>query len=61
MAKERLDLLESVGHRPGRQVETPRRWELVNAGLVRDSGMRRKTRSRRNAAVWIATESPARD
>lgn len=35
-------------------VETPRRWELVNAGLVRDSGMRRKTRSRRNAAVWVS-------
>lgn len=35
-------------------VETPRRWELVNAGLVRDSGLRRMTPSRRRAAVWVA-------
>lgn len=37
-------------------VETPRRWELVNMGLVRDSGNRRKTRSGRNATVWITTD-----
>ena len=36
-------------------VETPRRWELVNAGLVRDSGLRRKTKSLRNATVWVST------
>jgi hypothetical protein len=34
-------------------VETPRRWELVNAGLVKDSGKRRKTPSGRTAAVWV--------
>lgn len=37
-------------------VETPRRWELVNMGLVKDSGMRRKTRSGRNATVWVTTK-----
>ena len=33
----------------------PRRLELVEAGLVRDSGRTRKTRSDREAIVWIAT------
>ncbi len=33
--------------------ERPRRYELVGDGLVRDSGMRRKTTSGRPAAVWI--------
>lgn len=32
--------------------ERPRRIELVNAGLVRDSGRTRKTRSGRRATVW---------
>ena len=35
--------------------ERPRRIELVEAGLVRDSGRVRKTRSGRNATVWEAT------
>ena len=35
--------------------ERPRRVELVNAGLVRDSGKRRPTCSGRTAVVWIAT------
>ena len=34
--------------------QRPRRVELVNAGLVRDSGSVRKTRSGRNAVVWKA-------
>jgi hypothetical protein len=41
-------------------VQTPRRWELVNMGLVRDSGQRRKTRSGRNATVWVTTDPKAR-
>ena len=34
--------------------ERPRRVELVAAGLVKDSGRVRKTRSGRKAVVWIA-------
>ena len=33
----------------------PRRGELRARGLVKDSGERRKTRSGRNAVVWVAT------
>jgi predicted transcriptional regulator len=33
----------------------PRIWELRKMGLVRDSGLRRKTRSGRNARVYEAT------
>lgn len=36
--------------------ERPRRVELVQAGLVRDSGRVRKTRRGRNAVVWVAVE-----
>jgi predicted ArsR family transcriptional regulator len=37
----------------------PRRWELVNAGLVVDSEETRRTPSGRNATVWVVlnTES----
>ena len=34
----------------------PRRGELVEAGMIRDSGVRRKTQSGRQAIVWIITE-----
>lgn len=34
--------------------ERPRRVELVNLGLVRDSGYKRKTSSGRLAVVWCA-------
>ncbi len=34
--------------------QRPRRIELVQAGSVRDSGRRQKTRSNRDAVVWIA-------
>src|SRR5271166_2164566 len=34
----------------------PRRGELVEAGMIRDSGMTRKTRSGRLAIVWVITE-----
>lgn len=34
--------------------ERPRRIELQERGLIKDSGKTRKTRSRRNAIVWIA-------
>jgi hypothetical protein len=37
------------------QTYTPRRGELVKAGLVVDTGRRRCTTSGRPAAVWIAT------
>jgi hypothetical protein len=37
-------------------VETPRRWELVKLGHVKDSGQRRKTRSGRSAVVWTTTK-----
>ena len=33
----------------------PRRVELVNAGLVVDSGKTRKTKSGRKAVVWISS------
>jgi hypothetical protein len=35
----------------------PCRVTLVDAGLVEDSGYRRKTKSKRNAVVWRVTES----
>lgn len=35
--------------------QRPRRVELVRAGVVRDSGRRRPTSTKRNAVVWIAT------
>jgi hypothetical protein len=34
--------------------ERPRRGELVNAGLVRDSGSTRLTKAGRNASVWVS-------
>lgn len=34
--------------------ERPRRIELVQRGLVVDSGRTRKTRAGRNATVWVA-------
>jgi hypothetical protein len=37
------------------QTYTPRRGELVKAGLVADFGRRRSTMSGRPAAVWVAT------
>lgn len=33
--------------------QRPRRIELVQQGRVRDSGRKRKTRSGRNATVWV--------
>ena len=38
--------------------QRPRRVELVNMGLVFDSGYRRKTRSGRYAVIWMAIEKP---
>jgi hypothetical protein len=35
------------------QTELPRRVELVRAGLVKDSGRKRKTTSGRGAVVWV--------
>ena len=39
-----------LGMNPNTQ--RPRRIELVRAGLVRDSGIKRKTNSGRDAVVW---------
>lgn len=41
------------------QSETPRRGELVDAGLVRDSGRKRKTSSGATATVWEAVPGGA--
>jgi hypothetical protein len=41
----------------GGSTERPRRIELVEALLVRDSGQRRPTRSGRMAVVWEVRES----
>lgn len=37
--------------------ERPRRIELVQSGKVRDSGITRRTRSRRSATVWEVTNA----
>lgn len=40
-----------LGMNPSTQ--RPRRVELVEGGWIEDSGRRRKTRSRRDAVVWV--------
>lgn len=47
-------LSEFTGH-PGATFR-PRRIELTAQGLVKDSGKKRKTRSGRQAVVWVAVE-----
>ncbi len=37
--------------------ERPRRWSLHRAGLIRDSGQRRKSPAGRPAIVWIAANA----
>lgn len=46
----------ALGMNPSTQ--RPRRVELWDMGLVRDSGRTRLTRSRRKATVWIVNEQP---
>jgi|SaaInlLV_10m_DNA_2_1039722.scaffolds.fasta_scaffold09822_3 hypothetical protein len=41
--------------------ERPRRGELVTQGAVKDSGVRRPTRSGRQAGVWVAVPLALRD
>lgn len=36
--------------------ERPRRWSLHRAGLIRDSGQRRKSPAGRAVIVWVAAE-----
>jgi len=36
--------------------QRPRRVELSNLGLIQKNGQTRKTKSNRNAAVWIASD-----
>lgn len=43
---------DGLGMNPSTQ--RPRRVELVMTGLVADSGRTRKTKSNRNATVWVA-------
>jgi hypothetical protein len=50
---ELQEVLGSVGMSGNTQ--RPRRVELVRAGLVRDSGTTRPTRSGRRAVVWVVT------
>lgn len=38
--------------------QRPRRVELERAGVVRDSGRRKRTRSGAAAAIWITTGNP---
>lgn len=45
----------SLGMNPSTQ--RPRRIELVNAELAKDSGRRRKTRSASKAIVWVVTSA----
>ncbi len=47
------ELQAELGLNPSTQ--RPRRVELVEGGLVADSGRRRLTRSGRLAVVWVAT------
>lgn len=51
------ELAEATGMNPS--TLRPRRIELVNAGLVEDSGEKRPTRSGRRATVWRAV--PAKE
>lgn len=48
------EMQEALGMNPSTQ--RPRRVELVEQGRVKDSGMRHKTRSGRNAVVWVVTQ-----
>lgn len=46
--EEMQDALNMVGN-----TQRPRRTELVDAGKVRDSGLKRKTKANRGAVVWV--------
>ena len=46
------EIQRGTGMNPSTQ--RPRRVELVDAGLIRDSGRTRMTSSRRAAVVWVA-------
>jgi hypothetical protein len=41
--------------------ERPRRGELQQMGLIKDSGNRRKTLTRRNAIVWMVKQDDGSD
>jgi hypothetical protein len=43
------------------QSQTVRRWELMKAGLVRDSGRKLPTQTGCPAIVWVATGKPYED
>lgn len=48
---------ETISNMTGLPLNTvrPRRVELVQMGLVKDSGLRRNTASRRAAVLWVTT------
>lgn len=50
------ELQVALGLNPSTQ--RPRRIELVEKGLVRDSGKTRKTAANRNAVVWETVPKP---
>ncbi len=49
-----IEIQHALAMNPSTQ--RPRRIELTQKGLVRDSGHRRRTPSGRYAAVWVAVE-----
>lgn len=53
------DQMETRLRRSHQTVSSARNW-LVEAGWVRDSGQRRKTRSGRMAVVWMLTDTGVR-
>lgn len=48
------EIADQLGMNPS--TERPRRVELVQAGLIRDSGRRRRTVSGTDAAVWVISD-----
>ena len=51
------ELQEGLGMDPS--TERPRRVELMDRGLICDSGETRRTRSGRRAVVWVAVPKAA--
>ena len=49
------EIQTALGMNPSTQ--RPRRVELVRDGVVKDSGKQRKTRSGRNAVVWVIKQT----
>lgn len=54
MGRTDEEIIENLGIR--HNAVHPRRWELMNAGRIHDSGRKRETSSGCLAVVWTATE-----